>query len=108
MSDTNSHVQIDNSDVRVTRWTLSVGGDTGEHRHQNDYVVVPVTAGRMLITNADGSQMTSELASGISYYRQAGAQHSVRNDGVDVLDFVEVEVVRARVDAQDFSEDRGL
>lgn len=108
MSGTNSHVQVDNSDVRVTRWTLAVGDDTGEHRHQYDYVVVPMTAGRMLITNADGSQMTSELASGISYYRQAGAQHSVRNDGVDVLDFVEVEVVRTGVDAQDFAEERGV
>ena len=108
MTDVSSQVQVDNSDVRVTRWTLAVGDDTGEHRHQYDYVVVPIIAGRMHITNADGSQMRSELASGVSYYRPAGAQHNVRNDGVAVLDFVEVEVVRAVNGTQDLPEARGV
>lgn len=93
MTDMNCQVQVDNSDVRVTRWTLAVGDDTGEHRHEYAYVVVPITVGRMHITNTDGTQATSQLAPGVSYYRQAGAQHNVRNDGVDILDFVEVEIV---------------
>ena len=101
MTELVSQVQVDNADVRVTRWTLAVGDDTGEHRHQYDYVVVPITASRMHITNADGSQMTSDLAPGYSYYRTAGAQHNVRNAGLDILDFVEVEVVRPTVDVQD-------
>lgn len=104
----NSHVQVDNSDVRVTRWTLAVGNDTGEHRHEYGYVVVPITAGRMHITNSDGTAAASELAPGVSYYRQAGAQHNVHNDGVDVLDFVEVEVVRPAVGMQDVPEERGV
>ena len=64
-------------------------------------MVVPLTVSRMHITNADGTQATSELVPGVSYYRQAGATHNVRNDGVDVLDFVEVELVRPAVSAQD-------
>jgi mannose-6-phosphate isomerase-like protein (cupin superfamily) len=108
MTEIASQVQVDNSDVRVTRWTLAVGGDTGEHRHQYDYVVVPITASCMHVTNADGSQMTSELASGVSYYRKAGAHHNVRNAGVDVLDFVEVEVLRAAVDTQDARHGRAI
>ena len=108
MTDKSFHVQVDNSDVRVTRWTLAVGDDTGEHAHEYDYVVVPITVGRMDITNADGTHATSELAPGVSYYRQAGAQHNVRNDGVDVLDFVEVEVVRPAVGTQDAAEERGV
>jgi quercetin dioxygenase-like cupin family protein len=103
----NPQVQVDNSDVRVTRWTLAAGEDTGEHTHEYDYVVVPLTVSRMHITNADGTQATSELVPGVSYYRQAGAQHNVRNDGVDVLDFVEVELVRPAVSAQDAPEERG-
>ena len=106
MTDMNSHRQFDNSDVRVTRWTLALGDDTGEHRHEYDYVVVPITAGRMHITNADGTQAASELAPGVSYYRQAGAQHNVRNDGADILDFVEVEVVRPVVGTQDIRDGR--
>ena len=108
VTDMNSHVQFDNSDVRVTRWTLAGGDDTGEHRHEYDYVVVPITAGRMHITNADGTLSTSKLAPGVSYYRQAGAQHNVRNDGVDILDFVEVEVVRTAVGTQDVPEGRNV
>jgi quercetin dioxygenase-like cupin family protein len=108
MTDMNCQVQVDNSDVRVTRWTLAVGDDTGEHTHEYAYVVVPIAVGRMHITNADGTQATSKLAPGVSYYRQAGAQHNVRNDGVDILDFVEVEVVRPAVDTKDAAEERGV
>ena len=103
----NHQVQVDNSDVRVTRWTLAAGDDTGEHTHEYDYVVVPLTVSRMHITNADGAKARSDLVPGVSYYRQAGAQHNVRNDGVDVLDFVEVELVRPAVSAQDAPEERG-
>lgn len=103
----NSQVQVDNSDVRVTRWTLAAGDHTGEHTHEYDYVVVPLSVSRMHITNADGTQATSDLVPGVSYYRQPGAQHNVRNDGADVLDFVEVELVRPAVSAQDAPEERG-
>jgi mannose-6-phosphate isomerase-like protein (cupin superfamily) len=96
-TDVNPDVQVNNSDVRVTRWTLAAGDGTGEHTHEYDYVVVPLAVGRMFMANADGSQATSELAPGLSYYRQARAWHNVRNDGVGVLDFVEVELVRPAV-----------
>jgi mannose-6-phosphate isomerase-like protein (cupin superfamily) len=96
----NPEVQVNNSDVRVTRWTLAAGDETGEHTHEYDYVVVPLAVGRMHIANADGSQSTSDLAPGLSYYRQAGARHNVRNEGVGVLDFVEVELVRTAVSTQ--------
>lgn len=104
----NPQVQVNNSDVRITRWTLAVGDETGEHTHQYDYVVVPLAVGRMYITNADGTQATSQLAPGLSYYRHAGAQHNVRNDGVGVLDFVEVELVRPAVSTQDGPEEPAL
>ena len=103
----NSQVQVENSDVRVTRWTLAVGDDTGPHRHELDYVVVPITAGRMQITDADGAQANTELAPGVSYFRRAGANHNVRNDGADVLDFVEVEVVRSAAGTVDVPDQRG-
>jgi len=93
MTSTKSTVQVDNPEVRVTRWTLAVGEDTGEHRHEHDYVVVPLTAGVMHVTTSAGAQSTSELAPGVSYYRESGAQHNVRNAGTGFLDFVEVEIL---------------
>ena len=88
-----SSVQIDNNRVRVTHWTLPVGDDTGEHRREYQYVVVPLATGRMGITDSDGAESTAELSPGVCYYRESGAQHTVRNDGDDVLEFVEVEVL---------------
>lgn len=86
-------VQIDNSKVRVTRWVLATGESTGRHRHEHDYVVVPMAMGRMHIVNHDGTEAYSDLQPGSSYYRAAEAEHTVINDGEAVLDFVEVEVV---------------
>jgi len=37
-------VQIDDEKVKVTRWDFSPGAETGWHRHEMDYVVVPLPA----------------------------------------------------------------
>ena len=86
--------QVDNDVVRVTRWTLHEGESTGPHEHGHDYVVVPLRRARMEITLPDGSRTTAELSPGVTYFREAGARHDVSNPGPDVLDFVEVEVLR--------------
>ena len=36
-------VQIDNDSVRVTEWRFAPGAETGWHRHEHEYVVIPVT-----------------------------------------------------------------
>lgn len=96
MSEATSDVQIDNGEVRVTRWTLATGQSTGSHRHEYDYVVVPMAPGRMHLVNADGTQTHADLEPGAAYYRAAGAEHTVSNDDEAVVDFVEVEVLRPR------------
>lgn len=93
MSSTKLDVQIDNPQVRVTRWTLATGEDTGEHLHEHDYVVVPMAAGTMRLITSDGAEETAEIRPGASYYRRAGARHTVRNTETGVLDFVEVEIL---------------
>lgn len=89
-------LQIDNPEARVTRWTLTAGEETGPHRHEHDYVVVPLAHARMRITRADGTQSTTELHPGSAYYRHAGAEHNVRNEEGPVVDFVEIELPRPR------------
>lgn len=94
-----AEVQIDNPEVRVTRWTLARGEETGQHRHEYDYVVVPLAEARMRVRHADGSETTTELSPGWSYYREAGAEHNVYNQEGALVDFIEVEIVRPPRDA---------
>ena len=86
--------QTENDVVRVTRWSLREGESTGPHEHQHDYVVVPLVAARMAITQPDGAVNQTEVAAGVSYFREAGARHDVSNPGSQLLDFVEVEILR--------------
>lgn len=82
---------IDNDRVRVTRWTFAPGAETGHHRHEYDYVICPITDGRMRIDDADGARVV-ELSAGVSYFRAAGIEHNVTNLGDDLLIFVETEL----------------
>jgi quercetin dioxygenase-like cupin family protein len=83
--------QIDTPRMRVTRYRLAPGATTGAHRHEHDYVIVPVTSGRLRVV-ANGQAVFAELASGVSYARPAGVEHEVFNAGGGEMVFVEVEL----------------
>lgn len=85
-------VQVDNERVTVTEWNFAPGAETGWHRHGLDYVVVPEADGRLRIEAPDGSASTSELKAHQSYYRAAGVEHNVINDGAVAFSFVEIEI----------------
>ena len=84
-------VQVDNERVRVTEWRFAPGAATGWHRHEHDYVVVPMATGRLRIVTAQ-DETTAELASGQAYFRVAGAEHDVVNANPHEFVFVEIEV----------------
>ena len=84
--------QVDNARTRVTRHRLAPGAHTGCHRHEYDYVVVPVTAGRMRIVEGE-KELFADLASGVAYFRPAGVEHDVFNGGDREFVFVEVELI---------------
>ena len=42
-------VQLDTDRVKVTEWRFAPGAATGWHRHDYDYVVVPMTTGKLLL-----------------------------------------------------------
>ena len=65
-------VQVDNDRVRVTEWRFAPGAATGWHKHSHDYVVVPMTTGRLSLEQADGSVRHADLAAGASYANRAG------------------------------------
>lgn len=82
--------QVENDRFVVTEWRFAPGAHTGWHRHAYDYVVVPMTTGRLLLETADGPT-TADLTAGLSYARQAGVEHDVINDSGGEFVFVEIE-----------------
>jgi quercetin dioxygenase-like cupin family protein len=84
-------VQVDNERVRVTEWRFAPGASTGFHRHEYDYVVVPVLDGDLVITGAEGESRSS-LKTGVSYFRRAGVEHDVKNGNPYEFAFIEIEM----------------
>jgi len=84
-------VQIDNERVRVTEWRFAPGAATGWHRHELDYVVVPMTTGQLRLVDGAGESHLAELTAGRSYFREAGVEHDVINANDHEFVFVEVE-----------------
>ena len=81
----------ENDRVIVTEWRLAPGAETGWHRHSYDYVVVCLTAGKLLAETATGNVET-ELAFGQSYARSEGVEHNIVNPGPTEFAFVEIEI----------------
>ena len=86
-------VQLDNERVRVTEWRFAPGAATGWHRHDHDYVIVPMTTGRLRI-DTGASEVVAELVLGQSYFRQAPVEHNVLNANPYELAFIELEMKR--------------
>ena len=84
-------VQVDNDRLRVTEWRFAPGAATGHHRHEFDYVVVPLTTGQLRLIEPDGERV-ADLTAGVSYYRDAGVEHDVINAGPGEFVFIEIEV----------------
>lgn len=85
--------QIDDGVVRVTRWDFPPGSETGPHRHEFDYVVVPITAGTLTIESEAAETVEAPLEIGGSYVRAAGVEHNVVNLGDAPVAFVEIELL---------------
>lgn len=83
---------IDNDRVRVTEWRFAPGAATGWHRHEHDYVVVPLVSGRLQLVDGKGEATVAELVAGVPYYRNAGVEHDVINPNDFEFAFIETEI----------------
>ena len=83
-------VQAENEGVKVTKYVFAPGATTGWHRHARDYVIVPLTSGKLKLTNGAGESVVAELVQGQSYFRKAGVEHDVENENDFEFAFVEV------------------
>ena len=84
-------VLIDNERVRVTSWHFAAGAATGWHRHEHDYVIVPLTDGTLRLVEPDGER-DSELTTGVPYFRATGVEHDVVNVNDHDFRFIEIEL----------------
>ena len=84
-------VQVDNDRVKVTEWRFAPGAATGWHRHAYDYVIVPMTSGKLRL-NDGKTAVEAELVIGRSYYRPMGIEHDVINANAYEFVFVEIEI----------------
>jgi quercetin dioxygenase-like cupin family protein len=84
-------VLIDNDRVRVTEWRFAPGAATGPHRHEYDYVVVPLVTGVLRLEEADGTR-DAQLTLGAPYFRPAGVEHDVINANDYEFAFIETEI----------------
>jgi quercetin dioxygenase-like cupin family protein len=94
MADRPSAVQtilVENDRVRVSRWQFEPGAHTGWHRHELDYVVVPLADGRLELEEG-GETRIAELGHGVPYFRKAGVEHDVISANEGDFAFVEIEL----------------
>lgn len=82
--------QLDNDLFRVTEWRFAPGTETGWHAHGLEYVVVPMTTGKLTLTTRN-STSTFELTAGAAYTRAPGPEHNIANYGTEEIVFIEVE-----------------
>ena len=52
-------VLIDNERTRVTEWRFAPGAATGWHRHEFDYVIVPMLDGKLELTTGDNEKQNA-------------------------------------------------
>lgn len=87
----NPTIKVENARTRVTEWRFPPGAATGYHKHEHDYVVVPMTTGSLTMVGPDGDETTAELTAGEPYFRPAGVEHDVINANAFEFVFVEIE-----------------
>lgn len=90
-----SEPQVSDPNLRVTLWRFPPGSETGWHRHEAPYVVVPISGGTLTVEQTrDGSDATAyPIETGKSYARPAGVEHNIANDSAAEIAFVEVELL---------------
>jgi quercetin dioxygenase-like cupin family protein len=90
---TESDLKIETDRVRVTEWRLPPGDQIGYHKHEYDYVVVPLTGGELTIEDAGGNNIKFATTMGGAYARPEGVEHNVRNLSEQEVRFTEIELL---------------
>ena len=82
---------IDNDRVIVTEFRFAPGDNTGWHRHGHDYVIVPMTDGKVKLLTSTGESV-AEMTKGVPYFRNEGVEHDVISANDGEFSFIEIEL----------------
>ncbi|MGQ0677470.1 MAG: cupin domain-containing protein [Rhodospirillales bacterium] len=85
-------VHVSNERVIVNEWRFAPGASTGWHRHEYDYVIVPIMDGKLRLLEPGGVTRDAQLQLGIPYFRKAGVEHDVVNPDDGEFAFIEIEI----------------
>jgi quercetin dioxygenase-like cupin family protein len=88
-------VLVENARTIATEWRFAPGAETGWHKHGHDYLVVPMTTGKLMLDEPGGVSRTVELTAGKPYFREEGVEHNVVNANTFEFVFIEVEMKRS-------------
>lgn len=93
MCNNSAQIEIveDNDRVRIVRYTMLPGTETGWHVHALDYVIVPYADCRVRV-DLPGSHVEAEMASNKPYFRKAGVKHNVTSLMPEPFSFLEIEL----------------
>ncbi len=84
-------VFIDNERVIVTGYRFAPGANTGWHRHGHDYVIVPLTDGKVKLITSSGESF-AEMKKGVPYFRNEGVENDVISANDGEFGFIEIEI----------------
>src|ERR1700736_1484142 len=85
-------VHVSNERVLVNEWRFAPGANTGWHRHEYDYVIVPIMDGKLRLLEPGDVTRDAQLQLGIPYFRKAGVEHDVVNPNDGEFAFIEIEI----------------
>ncbi len=91
-----STTTVDSERARCTTWRFLPGEETGHHTHEYDYIVVPISGGNFVITDAEGLESPMNQTPGGAYFRLAGVSHNVTSTNARPVEFVEIELLERR------------
>jgi quercetin dioxygenase-like cupin family protein len=74
-------VIFENDAVRIWSFSVRPGGLKPMHRHELDYVIVPLSGGKVEITTIEGRSRIGEDRVGEVIWQDAGETHQLENLG---------------------------
>lgn len=83
--------QIENNRVSVNHLFFPAMAQTKWHRHERDYVIVPMEDAELFLESAEES-IKVQLKKGQCYYRDCGVEHNVINPNDFPITLIEVEI----------------
>ena len=87
-------VEFENAHTIVHRFKIPPGAQVGWHKHENDYLTVQLSHGRLELTHADGKVIVIDYKPGVSRYIAAPVEHNAVNIGDVDIEVLEIEYRR--------------